>query len=409
MARPANEFDGSGDGRVSDAGSLLAYGLWAQRILALHGPPDSVGTNSARRRRTATSGLSEFLQEAGCHELAEILGNGTTEPLRTNTPAPENLGLVVSAALHALGAGVRWEAGICQVDSWPPALERHFPQAPTRLVFEPTQGIEEVKADRLGDYHIQDAVGAGDADLQQSRDGAVQFVAEELALDKSRFLRARTTEISSFSRHCCSSRGRGTILSKDIFNGSWLPHGISVSSVMWRRCANRGGHRPLRVRLSLTREGVVTIQAAQLPSASVLTVVLGAEVVDPDDVDVYHKTTHREQYDNAQSGARAAGGGRGDSAEPAWRIDRVCDRQSRLEHEGRRITPALTCGLLPGTFRAEMLAMGQIEEGVLRAADAIKADAIYMINSVRRWVPLQLRGVAGRVNQTTEERAPCTG
>jgi hypothetical protein len=85
---------------------------------------------------------------------------------------------------------VRWEAVICQVDSWPPALERHFPQAPTRLVFEPTQGIEEVKADRLGDYHIQDAVGAGDADLQQSRDGAVQFVAEELALDKSRFLRA---------------------------------------------------------------------------------------------------------------------------------------------------------------------------------------------------------------------------
>jgi len=53
--------------------------------------------------------------------------------------------------------------------------------------------------------------------------------------------------------------------------------------------------------------------------------------------------------------------------------------------------------------------MGQTEEGVLRAADAIKADAIYMINSVRRWVPLQLRGVAGRVNQTTEERAPCTG
>jgi para-aminobenzoate synthetase/4-amino-4-deoxychorismate lyase len=203
-------------------------------------------------------------------------------------------------------------------------------------------------------------------------------------------------------------------LSKDIFNGSWLPRYFGflcdVAAVREQmEGIEAGGHRPLRVRLSLTREGVVTIQAAQLPSASVLTVVLGAEVVDPDDVDVYHKTTHREQYDNAQSGARAAGGGRGDSAEPAWRIDRVCDRQSRLEHEGRRITPALTCGLLPGTFRAEMLAMGQIEEGVLRAADAIKADAIYMINSVRRWVPLQLRGVAGRVNQTTEERAPCTG
>ena len=52
--------------------------------------------------------------------------------------------------------------------------------------------------------------------------------------------------------------------------------------------------------------------------------------------------------------------------------------------------------------------MGQTEEGVLRAADAIKADAIYMINSVRRCA-IAVARVAGRVNQTTEERAPCTG
>jgi para-aminobenzoate synthetase/4-amino-4-deoxychorismate lyase len=44
--------------------------------------------------------------------------------------------------------------------------------------------------------------------------------------------------------------------------------------------------------------------------------------------------------------------------------------------------------LLPGTFRAELLAQGAICERVLRREDAARAERAWCINSVREWVPV---------------------
>ena len=54
------------------------------------------------------------------------------------------------------------------------------------------------------------------------------------------------------------------------------------------------------------------------------------------------------------------------------------------------MTPSIECGLLAGTFRAELLACGKVEERVLIVEDVKQADALFMINSVREWVPLTL-------------------
>ena len=50
---------------------------------------------------------------------------------------------------------------------------------------------------------------------------------------------------------------------------------------------------------------------------------------------------------------------------------------------GRHLTPPVSCGLLPGTYRAELLEAGEIEEGVIRKEDLAGADEVYLVNSVR--------------------------
>ncbi|HEX5725553.1 MAG TPA: aminotransferase class IV, partial [Longimicrobiaceae bacterium] len=42
-------------------------------------------------------------------------------------------------------------------------------------------------------------------------------------------------------------------------------------------------------------------------------------------------------------------------------------------------------GLLPGVFRAGLLRCGEVRERVLRPADLEKADAVWLVSSVRRW------------------------
>ena len=61
-----------------------------------------------------------------------------------------------------------------------------------------------------------------------------------------------------------------------------------------------------------------------------------------------------------------------------------------LEWAGQRYTPPVAAGLLAGTFREELLARGEIRERALKIDDLARADALYLINSVRRWVELEL-------------------
>ncbi len=54
------------------------------------------------------------------------------------------------------------------------------------------------------------------------------------------------------------------------------------------------------------------------------------------------------------------------------------------------LTPKQSCGLLAGTFRAELLEAGEITEGVVTIEDLRDAEQIWLINSVRRWIDVEL-------------------
>ena len=61
-----------------------------------------------------------------------------------------------------------------------------------------------------------------------------------------------------------------------------------------------------------------------------------------------------------------------------------------MDIAGTRFTAPLDCGLLPGALRAELLEKGEIQERVLTLADLSQARRIWLINSLRGWVPMHM-------------------
>jgi para-aminobenzoate synthetase/4-amino-4-deoxychorismate lyase len=61
-----------------------------------------------------------------------------------------------------------------------------------------------------------------------------------------------------------------------------------------------------------------------------------------------------------------------------------------VELDGQKITPPVECGLLAGTLRAELLDRGVIEERRVTVADLPRATGLWLINSVRGWLPATL-------------------
>jgi para-aminobenzoate synthetase/4-amino-4-deoxychorismate lyase len=61
-----------------------------------------------------------------------------------------------------------------------------------------------------------------------------------------------------------------------------------------------------------------------------------------------------------------------------------------IEINGIFITPPVSSGLLAGTFRSALLHQGEICEGIVTEDMIRKADAVWLINSVRKWMPVEI-------------------
>ena len=146
---------------------------------------------------------------------------------------------------------------------------------------------------------------------------------------------------------------------------------------------------PQRVRLVVARNGGVTCDAAPLtdPGARVR-LALAATSIDPGDPFLYNKTTHRKLYEEAKAGRPDCDdvvlwNGRGEATETT--IANLV-----VERDGRRITPPVECGLLPGVFRAYLLVRGEIAEARVTLDELRRAPRIWTINSVRKWREAEL-------------------
>jgi para-aminobenzoate synthetase/4-amino-4-deoxychorismate lyase len=148
--------------------------------------------------------------------------------------------------------------------------------------------------------------------------------------------------------------------------------------------AIRGADRPLRVRLTMTARGGLRVEQAPLePNAAPVRVALAVDPVDPADVLLYHKTTARHVYDRA----RLPGVDDVILWNPQGQVTEATIFNLVVELDGVLVTPPVACGLLAGTFRAELLYRGEIREAVVTIDDLRRASRLWLINSVQEWRP----------------------
>ncbi|MEI8207127.1 MAG: aminodeoxychorismate synthase component I, partial [Kiritimatiellales bacterium] len=141
---------------------------------------------------------------------------------------------------------------------------------------------------------------------------------------------------------------------------------------------------PMRIRLLVNKDGSFDFQCLEI---SVVTgdakPALAKEPIDSSDVFLYHKTTNRAVYERANADEPEADdvllfNERGEVTES-------CIANVMVELDGRKVTPPVSCGLLAGTFRDELIAKGEIEERIITLDDLKRAKTVWLINSVRKW------------------------
>ncbi|HET7559289.1 MAG TPA: aminodeoxychorismate synthase component I [Limnochordia bacterium] len=145
-----------------------------------------------------------------------------------------------------------------------------------------------------------------------------------------------------------------------------------------------------KVRLLLDRGGELKVESAPLgpPAAGPLPVAWAATPVDSRDVFLFHKTTHRLAYERRKAERPDAfdvllWNEAGEATE--FSIGNLV-----VELDGALVTPPVGCGLLAGVMRATLLAAGEVQERRLSVADVHRAGRLWLINSVRGWVRVEL-------------------
>jgi para-aminobenzoate synthetase/4-amino-4-deoxychorismate lyase len=138
-----------------------------------------------------------------------------------------------------------------------------------------------------------------------------------------------------------------------------------------------------KLRLLLDSGGNVSISCSPLAATpAAFRVKVSAERVDPSDEFLYHKTTYRPLYRCERESAIAQGF---DEVLFVNTDGEVCEGSVSnvfVKTGGELITPPVSCGLLPGTLREELIASGACRERVLDLSDIRDAERVFVGNSV---------------------------
>jgi branched-subunit amino acid aminotransferase/4-amino-4-deoxychorismate lyase len=149
------------------------------------------------------------------------------------------------------------------------------------------------------------------------------------------------------------------------------------------RIAHTGG--PWRLRLMVDRTGRPTVSCTpHQTTPSPWRLRMAADPVDSANPMLRHKTTDRRVYTRARDRCPGADdvllvNERGEATEST-----VANIVAELD--GLRATPPVSCGLLPGVLRAELLERGEIVERALPVDDLRRAPRLWLINSLRGWI-----------------------
>lgn len=167
-----------------------------------------------------------------------------------------------------------------------------------------------------------------------------------------------------------------------------IPLSLGAARAELERHARLHPAQPRRVRLLVSPEGAARVESQPLPppAEGVQAVALARTPIARHNRFLYHKTTSRGVYELRRA------------ERPEVYDVLLWNEEGELtefttgnlvvELDGQRWTPPIESGLLAGTLRAELLERGEIRERTLPRADIERATRVWLINSVRGWVPV---------------------
>jgi len=149
-----------------------------------------------------------------------------------------------------------------------------------------------------------------------------------------------------------------------------------------------------RVRLLLDRSGESNITSGILEPipGETVKIAVSTERTDRDDIFLHHKTTNRGLYDTELAKYREKGFFDVVFLNREEEITEGAITNIIVQKGQNYWTPPLSCGLLNGVYRQYLLSTGKLplKEKTLRREDMVNADRIFLINSVRKMVPVML-------------------
>jgi para-aminobenzoate synthetase/4-amino-4-deoxychorismate lyase len=167
------------------------------------------------------------------------------------------------------------------------------------------------------------------------------------------------------------------------FGFAWAQPRIEAALVEAAAAAPAGIHR---LRLLADAAGAVEVSCTPHVDSSTMPwrVAFANAPIDSADPFLRHKTTQREAYDTARRG-------RPDVDDVLlWNERRELTESTIanvvVEIAGGRWTPAVNAGLLPGILRGELLETGAIRERVITRGEVVRAERLWLINSLRGWI-----------------------
>jgi para-aminobenzoate synthetase/4-amino-4-deoxychorismate lyase len=139
-----------------------------------------------------------------------------------------------------------------------------------------------------------------------------------------------------------------------------------------------------KVRVLVNTEGAVFIEKQRLEEVTVpVKVGVSSQIIDPENIFLYHKTTQRDSYDAELKKAKG-----NDFFEVIFKntkgeVTEGAISNIFIEKRGCLYTPFIKSGLLGGVYREYLLKEKKVTEKLIKSRDIYEADRVYIGNSVR--------------------------
>src|SRR5699024_4271131 len=141
-----------------------------------------------------------------------------------------------------------------------------------------------------------------------------------------------------------------------------------------------------RIRITLSKTGKLHLDYRKMNHLHHITVGVANNPINKEDIFHYHKTTNRMIYTQH---------------EKAHLFDVILWNEDQevteftignivVEFDDDYYTPPIASGVLPGTYREFLLQSGKIKERIIHLSELASATNIWLINSVRQWVKVNL-------------------